>query len=86
MQLFLFLVWMMGVGIGSAAAAWATRRPEMQVRIGSERVDLGSTPTPQQVAQFREFWDLAFPQRAKDQSTFDTVPAPTRPDPGRWTA
>ena len=86
MELFVFSVLMLGFGLGSAAAAWVTRRPEMQVRIGSEGVDLGPNPTPDQVAQFREFWDLAFPQRAKDQSMFDTVPAPVRPDPGRWTA
>ena len=81
----LFWVLMMGVGIGSAAAAWATRRPEMQVWVGPERVDLGSTPTPEQVAQFREFWDQVFPQAAKGQSMFESGSVPTRPDPGRQT-
>ena len=85
MELFLFSVLMLGVGIGSAAAAWATRRPEMQVQVGPERVDLGSTPTPQQVAQFRALWDLAYSQRAKDPSTPSPDLGPTRPDPGKRT-
>ena len=85
MELFLLLVLMMGVGIGSAAAAWSTRRPEMDIRMEQGVLHVSGTPTPKEIAQFREFWDLAFPQGAKAPSTPSPDLGPTRPDPGKRT-
>lgn len=56
MELTLFLVLMLGVGLGSAAAAWATRRPEIVAVVGDRVVNLQGDPTPEDVALFRERW------------------------------
>jgi hypothetical protein len=52
----LFLVLMLGVGLGSAAAAWATRRPEIVAVVGDRVVNLQGDPTPEEVQAFRERW------------------------------
>lgn len=52
----LFLVLMLGVGLGSAAAAWATRRPEIVAIVDEREVRLVGDPTPEQIEMFRERW------------------------------
>jgi hypothetical protein len=69
----LFLVLMLGVGLGSAAAAWATRRPETVVRIGDQGV-VFEDATPEQLEDFRQAWAT---RMSKDPytTTVDSAPA-----------
>lgn len=57
MELLLLSVLLLGVGLGSAAAAWATRRPETVVRVGDQVVVFEGDPTPEQAARFRDLWE-----------------------------
>jgi hypothetical protein len=70
----LFLVLMLGVGLGSAAAAWATRRPETVVRAEGRALVFEGDPTPEQTEQFRELLERL---TAKDPYTtpVDSAPA-----------
>ena len=67
----LFWVLMLGVGLGTAAAAWATRRHEVNpewkgmstATDGPGLLDLGSEATPADVATVRSQWEqLAGPK------------------------
>lgn len=68
----LFLVLMLGVGLGSAAAAWALRRPETVLVVGPDRIEFADPPTPEQVARFQEAWER---MTTKDPDT--SVPGQT---------
>lgn len=52
----LFSVLMLGVGLGSAAAAWATRKPEIVAIVGDRSVRLVGEPTPEELDLFRAKW------------------------------
>lgn len=72
-----FLVLMLGVGLGSAAAAWATRRPETVVRVRDQAIVFEGNPTPEQVESWRAWWEM-MAESATDPYTapVDSPPVP----------
>jgi hypothetical protein len=50
----LFLALVMGIGLGSMATAWATRRPEIAVVVKDGYVYLTGNPTQEDVRKVRE--------------------------------
>jgi hypothetical protein len=74
-ELMLFAVLMLGVGLGSAAAAWATRRPETAVQAEGRVFAFVGEPTPEQAAEFRKLWERL---TAKDPYTAPVESAPAQ--------
>lgn len=72
----LFLVLMLGVGLGSMATAWATRRPEIEARFHRDQVVLSGEPTPEQVEKVRTLW---MRMTSMDPGTTRTEQAPDLP-------
>lgn len=52
----LLAVLFLGIGLGSMATAWATRRPEIEARFLEDRVYLNDEATPEQVEKVRILW------------------------------
>jgi hypothetical protein len=80
----LFLVLMMGVGLGSAAAAWATRHSEMVVRVSGQEVVFEGDPTQEQMAYFQ--WLMAYFQwlrKTEEESSTDPYTEPFESAPAQ---
>jgi len=56
-MLYVLLVLAIGLGLGSAAAAWVTRRPEFVARLQGKTFVIEADPTPEQIAEFRTRFD-----------------------------
>ena len=76
--LFVLAVLGLGVGLGSAATAWLTRKPEslekvVDIHLQDGRVvRMGDSATPEDVEVVRQEWER-----------LSRLPEPTYPDPGR---
>lgn len=60
-QLFLLFVLLLGVGLGTVATAWATRRPEsadrvFQVQVKDQVLTFAEDPTQEEVEALRKAW------------------------------
>ena len=61
-ELLLFAVLMLGVGLGTVASAWATRRPEMRLMASGQLIEIDTDPTPGDVAALQEMWRRTLPK------------------------
>ncbi len=56
-MLYVLLVLAIGLGLGSAASAWVTRKPEFVARLQGRTFVIESDPTPEQISEFQARWE-----------------------------
>jgi len=60
-MLYVLLVLAIGLGLGSAASAWVTRKPEFVARLQGKMFVIEDEPTPEQIAEFQARWERLMP-------------------------